>query len=467
MSDAQSALFFRTEEGKTPADRTPAPQMPAPAGPAAQPPRALIAAVVDREAAALADAFYAVLLKTPEARCFLDHEIVEQRLKAAMAGWLRNLFSDAADIDPEGFEARQRKIGEVHARSQVPLHLVMAGAQVLQRRIAALIRALDAPWAVRFEGLDWATGRLDRAMELMSRSYVVGVESRVRSEEAYRLFSLDQDIGTERETQRASLMDWAQTTLFQLLDGGPAQTLRRLSHFPFGLWIRHRAGAMFEHSPEMKSIVATMARIDEHILPRLEGDGAQDRAEGIKELRVAVDEIAYLLGEMFQGLADMESGRDALTRALNRRFLPSILTREINFANVNGSDLAVLLMDIDHFKAINDRYGHQPGDMVLRQVAEIIAANIRPSDFLFRYGGEEFLVVLVEVNRADGATIAERIRAAIAARPLSAGDHALPVSVSLGLALHDGHPDPDYLIRKADEALYRAKEGGRNRVELA
>lgn len=457
MSDAACPFFFSNRDEKDGAGlRADA--------------RSAVGSVVDGAAGALADAFYEVLLDDPEAKAFLDHSTVEQRLKAVLAGWLRNLFpanGDGAEADGEAFEARQRKIGEVHARSQVPLHLVMAGIEVLRERLTLLVRALDAPWDRRFEGLQWIGQRLNRALELMSRSYVGGVESRVRSEEAYRLFSLDQDVGTARETQRASLMDWAQATLFQLLDGGPAQHLRRLSNVPFGLWIRHRAGAMFEHSPELKAIVAAMARVDDEILPRLGAAPEGERAECIKELRVLVDEIAYLLGEMFQGLADMESGRDALTRTLNRRFLPSILKREISFANGNGSDLSVLLLDIDHFKAVNDSYGHQAGDMVLRQVAEAIAANIRPSDFLFRYGGEEFLVVLVEVDPVHGAMVAERIRTALADHPLRIGEHDRRVTMSLGLAQHDGHPDPDYLIRAADRALYRAKENGRNRVEIA
>lgn len=101
----------------------------------------------------------------------------------------------------------------------------------------------------------------------------------------------------------------------------------------------------------------------------------------------------------------MEGGRDPLTRALNRRFLPAILGREVTFAKENGTALSVMLVDIDHFKAINDRHGHQVGDEVLRQVAQVIVGNVRATDFVFRYGGEEFLIVLVETGIEAAANI--------------------------------------------------------------
>jgi diguanylate cyclase len=169
---------------------------------------------------------------------------------------------------------------------------------------------------------------------------------------------------------------------------------------------------------------------------------------------------------MFQGLAGMEGGRDPLTRALNRRFLSSILSREIGFANTNHTPLSVLLLDVDHFKRINDTHGHPVGDEVLRQVAEAVTENVRPSDFVFRYGGEEFLIVLVETHLHQAATIAERMRLALAAKPITAAGLApFNVTASIGVAEHRGHPDENYLVKAADDALYRAKQNGRNRVE--
>lgn len=176
--------------------------------------------------------------------------------------------------------------------------------------------------------------------------------------------------------------------------------------------------------------------------------------------------IEQPLAELFQAAAAMETGRDPLTRALNRRFMPSILTREVRMASQKAMDLSVLMIDIDHFKNINDTYGHSSGDAVLQQVAEAILSLCRPSDFVFRYGGEEFLVALVEADENKAFTIAEELRRQIAQQPLNLPDGARQsVTLSIGVAAFNGHPDYSHLVNAADRALYRAKQAGRNRCE--
>lgn len=414
---------------------------------------------------ALVKAFYEVLLDDREAQAFLHHSIVQERLSPSLRAWLIELFAPDQDIKGPAFVARQTKIGEVHARIKIPMHLVMAGAAVLKARIADLLASDPA----RFEQLRLVGERIDAALLLMSQSYVKGTMNRARMDEAYRLFSLDQDVHFERESQRASLMEWSQKTLFRILGNSSAEAIPTLGRSPFGLWIRHRAGFLFEASPHLARLNQAMDQIDEDLLPRLDpGVGTNDRSEPLKALQAGVEEIAFLLNEMFQGLAGMEGGRDPLTRALNRRFLSSILSREISFANANQTPLSVLLLDVDHFKRVNDEHGHPAGDEVLRQVAEAITDNVRPSDFVFRYGGEEFLIVLVETTLQQALAVAERTRLALEERDIKIGGaERLRVTASIGAAEHGGHPDENYLIKTADAALYRAKQAGRNRVEQA
>ena len=423
---------------------------------------ASVQALLHDHADNLVQAFYDTLLKDPEAKAFLHHSIVQERLSRSLHDWLLDLLNTDEAANDDAFVARQVKIGEVHARIKIPMHLVMAGASVLKARLADLLEN-EADGFRQFRLID---ERIDAAIRLMSQSYVKGTMNRARLDEAYRLFSLDQDVNLERESQRASLMEWGQKTLFRILGNGAVDGREAMANSAFGLWIRHRAGFLFETSPHLAALNQVMARIDGELLPRLEPDSGGDRAEALKALQAAVEEVAYLLNEMFQVLGDMEGGRDPLTRALNRRFLPSILSREIGFANANKSALSVMLIDVDHFKSVNDTRGHQAGDEVLRQVAEAITENVRPSDFVFRYGGEEFLVVLVETRLDQAMAIAERVRAALQARAIKAGGlETFGVTASIGVAEHGGHPDENYLIKAADEALYRAKNTGRNRVE--
>jgi diguanylate cyclase (GGDEF)-like protein len=158
--------------------------------------------------------------------------------------------------------------------------------------------------------------------------------------------------------------------------------------------------------------------------------------------------------------------RDALTDLYNRRFMDEALARELLLAQRNESKLAIALMDIDHFKKMNDTYGHQAGDEVLKQVARYLNAAIRRSDFVCRYGGEELMLLLPGCDLAEGVAKAEEIRNGIASLPLSMAGQSLPfITISIGVAAYplQGQSASE-LLAQADHALYEAKRTGRNRV---
>lgn len=158
---------------------------------------------------------------------------------------------------------------------------------------------------------------------------------------------------------------------------------------------------------------------------------------------------------------------DTLTRVNNRRALMHGLRVELQRSRRYARPFSLLFVDIDRFKEVNDRYGHAVGDQVLRTVAQTIAAAIRPPDLLGRYGGEEFLVGLVECDLEGALRIAERIRLRIARTRLCRDGKRTGVTVSIGAAAVKPDGDRlDALIERADRALYRAKAGGRNRTEV-
>jgi diguanylate cyclase len=146
-----------------------------------------------------------------------------------------------------------------------------------------------------------------------------------------------------------------------------------------------------------------------------------------------------------------------------------VLNRQIQLQRTGRSrGFAVLVLDIDHFKAVNDRHGHDVGDRVLQQAAGLIVQHVRAGDFVFRYGGEEMLVVLAGVHAEEALKVAEDIRRRFEVTPLAVGrDAVLNLTVSIGVADHDGQADPQRLIKRADAALYEAKQAGRNRCCLA
>jgi two-component system, cell cycle response regulator len=160
--------------------------------------------------------------------------------------------------------------------------------------------------------------------------------------------------------------------------------------------------------------------------------------------------------------------RDTLTGLWNRYSILDILRRELARAAREHRSVGVVMADLDHFKLINDTFGHLAGDAVLRDAARRLEAAVRPYDAVGRYGGEEFLIVVANANRAVVLQQAERLRDAIGAQPVACGQQRIRVTVSLGAATGGGPDDrPEDLIQAADEALYLAKGHGRNRVEWA
>lgn len=159
------------------------------------------------------------------------------------------------------------------------------------------------------------------------------------------------------------------------------------------------------------------------------------------------------------------STRDGLTGAFNRKYYNDRLAAEVAFARRHGTQLGLILFDIDHFKSINDRYGHPAGDVVLRQLATRIAHQLRSEDLFARIGGEEFAVVLRGIPLQGCVQLAERLRAVMAAQPITLDRRSIVVTMSLGsAALAGDEVSASELTRIADERLYEAKRGGRNRV---
>jgi diguanylate cyclase (GGDEF)-like protein/PAS domain S-box-containing protein len=176
------------------------------------------------------------------------------------------------------------------------------------------------------------------------------------------------------------------------------------------------------------------------------------RIEEIGRLQVALQELAV---------------RDSLTGLYNRRYLDETLEREVSRARREGNPLSLVMMDIDHFKKVNDTYGHQVGDEALRMLASTLLADIRAEDVACRYGGEEFLILLPNMPLETAMMRAEAWRFAVEGLCVALGNFRITFTVSLGVAAYPEHgKTPDDLTRCADQALYRAKNDGRNRVSV-
>jgi two-component system cell cycle response regulator len=193
-----------------------------------------------------------------------------------------------------------------------------------------------------------------------------------------------------------------------------------------------------------------------------------DKNEMLARVRTQIKKKRYTerLRDNVQASIEMAI-TDALTGLFNRRYMETHLGALVDQAASRGKPLAVLVLDIDFFKSINDGHGHDAGDDVLREFALRIRKSIRNIDLACRYGGEEFVIVMPETDMGVATMVAERLRRKIASEPFSIQNGAkhLPVTLSIGIAaLGGGGDNVAAMLKRADQALYRAKRDGRNRV---
>ena len=433
--------------------------------------RELTAGVAEQHKTALAVHFYTAMLEHREAAQFLSHDEVKTRLSKSMENWITNLYNSHETTDIQSVIAHQNKIGEIHARISIPVHLVLRGARLLKQELISILRA-ELPREHKEAAASFCATLIDLAMEIMSHAYSDSHNRHSRAEESYRLFSVAQNMVGEKEKQRAALLDWENQLMFGIAMSTAVDKLPRISASEFGLWFRHKGAHGFEGAAETSMILDTMLRIDDGLLPlfalRQSDDSGLNNMQLLRDLHDQAKSIAYHLDLLFEQNNELEAGRDVLTRLLNRKYLSVVLNRQITYARASNHPFAVLSLDLDHFKQVNDTHGHEAGDMVLQQFASLMLNRSRAGDYLFRMGGEEFLMVLVDVNEQSAVRAADNIRAAVASETFRLPQEAtLRVTTSIGLALFNGHPDYQQLLRRSDTALYQAKNNGRNQVVVA
>lgn len=176
-----------------------------------------------------------------------------------------------------------------------------------------------------------------------------------------------------------------------------------------------------------------------------------------------INKMASSLDKLYGQLAVMAK-TDQLTGLFNRHGFAEIEAREINSAERYDNPLTLAMLDIDHFKKVNDTYGHSVGDVVISTIADFCKEMFRDCDYSFRYGGEEFVVLMPQTTMLDAVGPMERFRKAVEEKQINAEGHTLSVTVSIGLAQHNKEEPGGQFLKNADQALYEAKESGRNRT---
>lgn len=301
---------------------------------------------------------------------------------------------------------------------------------------------------------------------LMTHAYASLNQTETRNEESYRLQGLISNLETDRGKQQAALFNRENSLIYALVTGATQLQTYLLQDSEFGIWFRHKCARHFPQKPEVNQLHHIINEIDVMLTSDINNEplSLEYIQQILRDVRLKTIQINNILSAMFEEASRLESGKDALTNLLNRRFLPTVIKHEVKMAMQMQKPLVVAMVDVDNFKKINDSYGHEVGDRALRHIATLLSENMRSGDYLFRYGGEEFLLVLVEAHKRNAEKFLERIRLKIEQTPCELREKPLQMSVSIGYTLYDGHSDYEKLLQQADQGVCEAKRNGRKRV---
>ena len=420
----------------------------------------------------LAATFYQTVLKIGGSEGFLTDELVESRLQRAMAHWIDSLFLIRNGVELDDYIEYQLTAGRVHARINLPPHLFNCGVRVLKQELGRILRKGDVSLNEYNQSSTLTYMLIDLSTSLMNESYFGDIVVGERKSQSLQLHMNGSELALKCEQLRAETYSWHTKVLSILREESDlnSHSIPSISHSEIGLWVMHKAPLFFPASEHVRKIQKDLAGIDSHvkeIVAITQSDESIGVNAALKMLDVMVKGIATTLSSLAEHSISLDSGRDPLTRLFNRRYLDTVLKKESHFCMIHKKSYVLMLLDIDHFKQINDSYGHDAGDRVLEQLSELLGQDIRAGDFVFRYGGEEFLILLVDMKIEFVVSIAEQLLNTIRGHEFNIGkDKALKCTVSIGISSHQGQPDYKRVITNADKALYEAKDTGRNKYVI-
>lgn len=428
----------------------------------------VLIALTDEEIRTLVDAYYQYMLQDEKAKKFLSTTQVEERLSASMSNWLRKVLGSAHE-DLSELVAHQHKVGEVHARIGLPIDLVARGARKIKYELFQLllnkqeITAAEINDAIFFSGM-----AIDSAIEVMTVAFTPSNQKMMHDQEHFRLLTVYDDMSVERERQVGALKNWENQFIYNIATEQPLEERVLLSDSEFGLWFSHKGQHIFRQPDLIEKIDSFIQKIDHRITCEFSNESSDSfsRIQLLRMLRQDVEQVNMILSSIFEEIVKSENGKDPMTKLLTRRFIPTIMRREIALSINSGKPFTIALLDIDYFKKINDNYGHSVGDSTLQNIAVWLHEHVRSSDYVFRYGGEEFMMLLVETTLPQAQALMEKVRCYIASQMIEVDvSTSFNITISAGLAEFDNHPDYQRLINKADKMLYQAKHNGRNCIE--
>jgi diguanylate cyclase len=418
----------------------------------------------------IATYFYSTMLANVRASYFINHDIVKKRLHKSMKDWINlSLSYKHNDEIIASYISFQLQVGHVHGRIDLPVSLVNHGMYLIKEKVSQILKNSAFERDKLADGLIILNQIFDIGLSLINESYQGDLVFNEKEAQAFKLQFSSQNLAFDCERLRASLSNWMRELLLDIhqenFDIAHTTTIR---HSDFGLWVTHKS-KLFLSNLEAEPLIKLLNAIDDAMISLIKDfSNTEKRKAALMALNVSVSKALWILDDIAKEIIAKDNGKDPLTRLFNRRYLDTVLRHETECSLKNDLIFGVMMLDIDFFKKINDSFGHDNGDRVLMQLAEVLTHAVRAGDFVFRLGGEEFLIILSDIDENILERVAQKLRVEVQnTKFLLNDDNELAITISIGVAIHNGHPDFQLTLKQADEALYKAKNNGRNRVEVA
>jgi len=397
--------------------------------------------------------FYELLMSNPKTSVFLTNDLVENQLQSALSMWLKSVLSSKQPEELDSIYNQQQHIGQVHARINLDMHLVSEAMIVLKN---TLHNGLLANKNTNNKVLLVIHNILDAALININQVYFSNHNKIEHQSHLLRNHLSSMSFALEIQQMVNELNEWFMSFITY-------NNALPLSDTNFSLWVNHKLGLVITPKNSYNKIKTLLNELSQ--LTKQYDKKTQDI---LPNLTQTIKDISWNLSEESKKLVADAEKKDPLTKLFNRRFIDSIMRQATNNSQTSGLTYSVAMIDIDDFKKINDLHGHDMGDNVLAYLAELMEQFIRPSDFAFRFGGEEFLILFSETPATKAKLIIQKIATAMdSVSFLELNDDSFKVTFSAGIAEFDGQPDYEHTIKKADNALYQSKANGKNRITIA
>ena len=426
--------------------------------------------VIQHDILDIVDVFFREIKEVPEIKTIIDEQASEKALHIELTKWFHSLFGARRLDGVKEFMLYQMAIGKKHSNININLHYIHHGIRIIKREIVVRLDFKVDDRNKFVESFYIIDELFDIIMSLISDSYFANLVYHETNTLSMRMSNSPQNVALECEKLRSYLFDWSRTTLSMLLQQKSIHEQHMLfaEYSDFGLWVVYKSDLVLPEPDMVVKLKEYLQTLDIELAQAIIFYSSDDMTEFNKKLNNfndIVTKTAWHLSTIIDSALKLETGKDPLTNLFNRRYLDTVLKRETEISIRQGYPYAVLLVDADYFKRVNDEYGHDSGDAVLKQISEILVTTVRVSDFVFRYGGEEFLIVLGNAKKQVAWNVAEKIRLAFMKHDFSiSGNRHIKVTCSIGVALHVRGSNYNSIIKRADNALYEAKAKGRNQT---